>query len=524
MSFRPTLYQLSRQLGFAVAAGLLAATPAGAQTVTAPAGDIHGTSSGELHVYQGIPYAEAPVGDLRWGPPQPKAPFTEPFEATGSGNECVQFATFWRPDRPASWTEDCLSLTVYVPADRGDSLPVFVGFHGGGSVNGSKTDWDPRELAQAGSVVVTANYRLGAMGYLALESLNAESKDGLSSGNYGDLDKVQVLRWVKENISAFRGNPDCVTIAGQSAGARGVCFLLASPEAAGLFHGAVMESGRECPSTSNADQVEAGSKFVESIGCADAENTLACLRSKSPAEVLNAQADSGLGFPTTHGGYALPKPPLEAFRSGEFNRVPVIIGNTRNETRVFIYEGNDLQKQPVTRAKYESTVRERMGDKAEVVLAAYKEAEETAPGMALGDFDTDQRYICGTHKAIDALGKWTPTYAYEFADETAPIRSYASVPSSFDLGVPHSAELPYLWGEDTVPNGLTTEQRKLAELMRASWIGLTNPQGMAVSGQAVWPVYTPDSRQRIVFSAGGETSIVPEDQYLADHNCDLFVR
>ncbi|MCT7376674.1 carboxylesterase/lipase family protein [Chelativorans salis] len=524
MSFLPTISRFSRQLGFALAAGLLAANTAGAQTVTAPAGEFRGTSTGGLDIYQGIPYAEAPVGDLRWAPPQPKAPFTEPFEATDPGNECVQFATFWRPDRPASWTEDCLSLTVYVPPDRENNLPVFVGYHGGGSVNGAKTDWHPRELALAGSVVVTANYRLGAMGYLALDLLNAESKDGQSSGNYGDLDKVQVLRWVKENISAFGGDPNRVTIAGQSAGARGVCFLLASPEAAGLFHGAVMQSGRECPSTSNADQVEAGNKFVGSIGCADAEDTLACLREKSPAEVLTAQADSELGFPTTYGGYALPKPPLEAFRSGEFNRVPVIIGNTRNETRVFIYEGNDLQKQPVTLEKYESTVRERMGDKADAVLAAYKESAATAPGMAQGDFDTDQRYICGTHKAVDALGEWTPTFAYEFADETAPIRSYASVPPSFDLGVPHSAELPYLWGEDTVPNGLTAEQQKLAELMRAHWISLTDPQGMAATVKAEWPAYTPDGRQRIVFSAGGETSIVPEDQYLADHNCDLFAR
>jgi para-nitrobenzyl esterase len=492
-----------------------------AQTVQAPVGRISGTQAAGLNLYQGIPYAKAPAGALRWTAPQPAEPFKEIFVADKPGNECVQKAIFWRPDRPASWTEDCLTLTVYAPASGGQNLPVLVGYHGGGSVNGAKTDWDPRELAQAGNIVVTVNYRLGAMGYLALPELNAESKDGQSSGNYGDLDKLQALRWVKENIAAFGGDPGRVTIAGQSAGARGVCYAVLSPEAKGLFQGAIIESGRDCPSVSNAEATKSGEKFVETIGCANTPDRLACLRSKTPAQIIDAQTKSNLAINTVHGGSVLPLPAAKAFETGEFNRVPIIIGNTQSETRVFVYEANDLVDQPVDKAQYEETVRSRMGAKADAVLAAYASDAEKSPGLALGNFDADQRYMCPTSQAIEALAKWTPTFAYEFSDMTAPLRSYASVPPSFNLGAPHSAELPYLWGENTVPRGLTDTQKKLAEGMRAFWASLTVPGGP--TGTSKWPAFSAEARQRIMFQEGGKTELISEDQYRKNHHCDLFV-
>ena len=184
---------LAGALPLAVTLGL--ANGAVAQTATAHVGQIVGATDGDLLLYQGIPYAEPPIGKLRWAAPEPAGAFQQPFQANSAGNECVQKAIFWRPGKTASWTEDCLTLNVYAPASGGSNLPVFVGFHGGGSVNGAKTDWDPRELAAAGSVVVTINYRLGALGFLALPELNEESKDGQSSGNYGDLDKLEALRW-----------------------------------------------------------------------------------------------------------------------------------------------------------------------------------------------------------------------------------------------------------------------------------------------------------------------------------------
>jgi para-nitrobenzyl esterase len=505
-------------LGFCLFTAL--ASPVLAQTVSAPVGEIEGAKQGDLVLYQGIPYAKPPVGKLRWAAPEPVDAFKQPFQANAAGNECVQKAIYWRPDKPASWTEDCLTLTVYAPASGGTGLPVFVGFHGGGSVNGAKTDWDPRELAEAGNIVVTINYRLGALGFLALPELNAESKDGQSSGNFGDLDKLQSLRWVKQNIAAFGGNPDRVTIAGQSAGARGVCFALASPEAKGLFEGAVIESGRDCPAISNAEAVKSGEKFAEAIGCKDGQDRLACLRSKTSSEILDAQTKSKMTIATVFGGYAQPKTAMEAFRSGDFNRVPLIVGNTRDETRIFVYEANDLLDQPVDKAQWENEVKTRMGPKADAAFAIYADAAKSSPGLALGSLDAEQKYICLTSLALDALSKWTSVHAYEFADVTAPIRPYASVPSSFDLGVPHSAELPYVWGENTVPNGLNDQQKKLATMMRAFWISLASPQG--VTGSAQWPAFTPDAPQRIVFRKGGQTEVISDIDYRKARHCDLF--
>lgn len=524
MSNRGTNDRIFARICMAAATALagtsLVAGGASAQTVSATVGEIAGTEGDGFNLYQGIPYAKPPVGDLRWAAPQPADPFKETFVADKPGNECVQKAIFWRPDKPASSTEDCLTLTVYAPNSRATNLPVLVGYHGGGSVNGAKTDWDPSELAQAGNVVVMANYRLGAMGFLALPEFNAESKDGKSSGNYGDLDKIQALRWIKDNIAAFGGDPQRVAIAGQSAGARGVCFALASPEAQGLFHGAIMESGRDCPSVSNADAIKSGEQFVEAIGCQSAADRAACLRSKTPAEILDAQTKSKLAISTVYGGSAQPLQAMKAFETGEFNRVPIIVGNTRNETRIFIYEANDLVDQPVDAAQYQEAVRTRMDDRAEAVLAAYAPTAAKNPGLALGDFDTDQRYACPTSRAIEALAKWTPTYAYEFADATAPLRPYASVPSSFELGAPHSAELPYLWGENTVVGGLTGDQKKLAQGMREFWSTLTAPGGP--TGPSKWPAFTPDARQRLVFLEGGKTELMSEDQFRKEHRCDLF--
>ena len=509
---------LAGALPLAVTLGL--ANGAVAQTATAPVGQIVGATDGDLLLYQGIPYAEPPIGKLRWAAPEPAGAFQQPFQANSAGNECVQKAIFWRPGKTASWTEDCLTLNVYAPASGGSNLPVFVGFHGGGSVNGAKTDWDPRELAAAGSVVVTINYRLGALGFLALPELNEESKDGQSSGNYGDLDKLEALRWVKKNISAFGGNPDRVTIAGQSAGARGVCYAVASPEAKGLFQAAVIESGRDCPSVSNAEAIKSGEKFVEAIGCTDDADRLACLRSKTPAEILDAQTKSKMTLATVYGGAAQPKPAMEAFRSGDFNRVPLIVGNTRDETRVFIYEANDLMDQPVDQAQWENEVKTRMGVKAEEAFVIYGEDAKKAPGLALGNLDAEQKYICPTSLAIEVLSKWTQVHAYEFADVTAPVRSYASVPSSFDLGVPHSAELPYIWGEDTVPDGLTPDQQKLAQTMRAFWLSLASPEGL--KGPVEWPPYSGDAPNRIVFHEGGKTDIISDLDYRKNRHCELF--
>ncbi|MFL5247690.1 MAG: carboxylesterase family protein, partial [Myxococcales bacterium] len=206
---------------FATFAGTQPVAAAG-PVVRAPDGSVRGVLQGGHRLFQGIPYASPPE---RWRAPQPVRPWHRVRDATRPGNECVQAAVFWRPGSPGSWHEDCLYLNVWTPRHANRRAPVLVWFHGGGWVNGAATDVQPARLTERGrNVVVTVNYRLGAMGYLALPGLDAETPDGKSSGNYGDLDKIQALRWVKRNIGAFGGDAKRVTIAGQSAGAGSVCW------------------------------------------------------------------------------------------------------------------------------------------------------------------------------------------------------------------------------------------------------------------------------------------------------------
>jgi len=229
-------------------------------------GAVRGVLQGAHRLFQGIPYA-APPG--RWQPPQRVAPWTGIRAATRPGPECVQAAVFWRPGSPASWNEDCLSLNVFTPRTVKAKTPVLVWFHGGGWVNGAGTDIQPVRLTEWGhNIVVTINYRLGAMGYLQLPGLDAETPDGQSGGNYGDLDKIEALRWVQRNIAAFGGDPKRVTIAGQSAGAGSACWLAASPTAAGLFQRVIIQSiGANCGTISRETSIARGTTVAAAAGC-----------------------------------------------------------------------------------------------------------------------------------------------------------------------------------------------------------------------------------------------------------------
>jgi para-nitrobenzyl esterase len=359
-----------------------AAAPPGAEVQTAE-GTVAGDWQPGYRLFEGIPYAEPPVGKLRWRPPESPRSWVGVREAKRPGDECVQQATFWRPGSTASWHEDCLYLNVYAPpVELGEKHPVMVWFHGGGWVNGAGTDVQPTWLVAEGNVVVTVNYRLGALGYLALPALDAESDDKQSSGQYGDLDKIEALRWIRRNIAAFGGDPDRVTIAGQSAGAGSVCWLMASPEAKGLFQRAVIQSIGDCVNIAHQEAAQRGEHFAQTLGCGGTGEIADCLRAKSPAQIIDAQATVGAPWRPVQGGAAQPKIAPEAFAAGEFNRVPVIIGNTRHETRAFVYEGNDLVRQPVTAASFEAAVRKQFGDNSDRVLEAYPLAAGGDPNGA----------------------------------------------------------------------------------------------------------------------------------------------
>jgi para-nitrobenzyl esterase len=470
-----------------LAVGLGSATASGAsdRVVQTTAGAVQGVAKSNYKVYDGIPYAAPPVGALRWKTPQPAASWQGTRDASKPGPDCVQTAVAWRP-AAASVNEDCLYLNVWTPK-QAKNKPVAVWFHGGGSINGAGRDFEPVDMVTQGDMlVVTVNYRLGALGYLTIPQLDAEG----ASGNYGLLDQILALQWVKDNIARFGGDPSRVMIAGQSAGASGVCGLLASPKAAGLFSTAVIQSS-SCGVNTRAAAQERNAGFVTALGCGTGD-TVACLRSKSPAEIVNAQQKAGTWGRVIQPG-VLPVAPRDAFATGAFNKVPVLLGAVQNESRAMVYEQNDLVNQPVTADAYVAAIKAQYGAKAADVLARYPLSNYESPGAALAAVGTDSGNACAAVANAAALTSTVPAYVYEFRDETAPLRPYELVPSSFSLATQHSAELPYLWGSNTM-TPLTKQQKKLSSAMIAYWAQFARTGLPAPKGLPAVPRFDPSQR------------------------------
>jgi len=493
----------------------------GSTVVSTDDGRLRGHVENGARVFEGVRYA-APVE--RWKRPEPAQPWKGIRPATKPGNECVQQAVFWRPNDPASTTEDCLFLNIYTPATTTARTPVLVFFHGGGGINGAATDVQPTRVpGTADSIVVTVNYRLGVLGGLELNELDAETADGKSGGNYANLDKVEALRWVHKHIAAFGGDPSRVTIAGQSAGAGAVCWLLASPTAKGLFSSAIAQSAGACGNAASRESAStAGLTFAAAAGCADPATALTCLRGKSAAELLDVQVATGTGAGFVSGGSDLPVAPKEAFASGAFNRVPVIFGNVRNEARAFVYEGNDLVRQPLTASAFAAQIRETYGSRADKLLAAYPLSSYESPGVARAQVQTDDR-VCNALPFSRSISQYVPTWTYEFQDETAPLRPYMTVPSSFTIGSGHTSDVPYVWQSET-KTPLTRTQLRLSDLMIAYWTDLTrdgNPNG---ARRDAWPTSTAASgEKRLALLPGGKTSILSGDAFVAEHHCSAWL-
>lgn len=498
-----------------LATGSSAASEPGRAVVQTPDGALRGTVTKQYRSFEGVRYA-APA--QRWVHARDPEPWTGVRHATAPGSDCVQEAVFWRPESAASTNEDCLFLNVYTPAGNVRNRPVLVFFHGGGGINGSATDVRPTRMAAWGdNIVVSVNYRLGVLGGLLLPALDA---GGASGGNYANTDKVQALRWIQDNIAAFGGDPKRVTISGQSAGAGAVCWLLASPSAAGLFAAAVVQSAGNCGGAATRQAAYAnGEAFARAAGCTDPDTMLACLRGLSAAEILDVQAATGTGAGTVAGGRDLPVAPAEAFATGAFNRVPVVFGNTRDEARAFVYESNDLVRQPVTATAFVSQINSAYGAAAPVILAAYPLDDYPSPGVARAQVQTDQR-VCTALPYARSMSRWTPLYTYEFRDETAPKRPYMTVPPSFPIGSGHTSEVPYLWQSDIVGE-LTAPQLELSKLMITYWSRFAQagtPNGGKLPN---WPTFTAGER-RLGFLAGGRTELIGGADFTTEHHCAVW--
>ena len=436
-------------------------------------GPVEGVEDDGVFSYRGIPYAAPPVGDLRWQPPVAPEPWTEPLLATKKPAICPQTTFAGLPVPGFNPSEDCLYLNVDTPA-LGSNLPVMVWIHGGGFTIGEGLQTDggtsgDRIAREAGTVVVSMNYRLGQLGFLAHSALTKESPDE-ASGNYGLMDQAAALAWVQDNIASFGGDPDNVTIFGESAGGFSVCSHLASPRSAGLYAKAIMMSGScERPWAALSDAESQGDAFARELGCDSADDVLACMRGKPFDDVLAAlPPGENFGFNPTDDpegswgpildGAFFNEQPSESFASGNFNQVPTIVGFTREEARLFTWLA-ELSTPPlvVTEGNYETLLAYYLGGDAELAAKAaaeYPLADYELPMLALAAVVTDTVFRCPGRTEAAKLAEYVPAYLYQF--EFPDGRSQLEValpflgadPPEYDLAAFHSAEIPYVFGYD----------------------------------------------------------------------------
>jgi para-nitrobenzyl esterase len=358
-----------------------------------------------------------------------------------------------------------------------------VWIHGGALVTGESDDYDPTDLVRDGTVVVTINYRLGALGFLAHPALT--TRPGGPSGDYGLMDQQAALRWVQRNIGAFGGNAGDVTVFGESAGGLSVLSQLASPGAHGLFTRAIVESGSYNPTQASLATAEAdGETFAATAGCAD--QTAACLRNL-PVSTIVADEDTG-GYTPDIDGQVLTQSLRQSFTSGRFNRVPVVDGTNHDEYRLFVAEA-ELSGQHVTAANYQASISVVLGvpaATAAVIAAQYPLSAFASPPVALGAVGTDAIFACNALTLDNEVSRFVPTYAYEFNDENAP--ELFLPPVSFPYGAAHASELEYVFHTATTP-GMSAAQIQLADTMQHYWTGFAGRGFPSSFGTPFWPLY-----------------------------------
>jgi para-nitrobenzyl esterase len=517
--------------------------PAVGELVSVEQGELLGTTDGSVLRYRGIPYAAPPVGDLRWAPPQPPADWSGTRPATAPGARCPQLAA--PPGTPhataASETEDCLTLDVTVPVGTpaGARLPVLVWIHGGGFSAGAGSDVDPRRLAEAGPLVaVTLNYRLGLLGFLGLPGLEG-------SGSFGLLDQQAALRWVRENIAAFGGDPDRVTLGGASAGADSVCGQLTSPAAAGLFHRVIMQSGG-CSSANIVDVIRpgtgpagdtwkplpllraAGVEAAAALGCPspapaggggpDTSAVLACLRALPVAQLVGG---AGYYWSPATGTGTIPRRPSDVTVDRDVRTgIPVLAGTTRDEGTLFTAAFYDRAGTPLTDTGFRALLDAAAGAQGAAAGRTYRTADRS-PGRAWSEVVTDRAYACPGLTAWRQLADRGPVFVYEFADPAAP-SPYAALPPDLAGGSPHGAEMPYLF--DLVPGRpqLTPEQQALATELVQRWARFAttgDPNGPSLTP---WPRWTGEGQVLTITGPGGGTAARSGTAFAADHHCSLW--
>ena len=439
--------------------------------------------------FKGIPYAQPPVGELRWKEPQPAKNWKGILAADKFGPRAMQRPIYSDMNfRSNGISEDCLYLNVWTPAKSvNDRLPVLVYFYGGGfnAGDGSEYRYDGESMARRGIVAITVNYRLGVFGFLALPELTKESPHH-ASGNYGLMDQSTALHWVQKNISAFGGDPQKITIAGESAGSSSVSAQMASPLSKNIIAGAIGESGsllgkHSTVSLSEAEQL--GEKFLKSIGAI----TLAGLRAMSAEKILEETSKPGLSkFPVDVDGFFFPKSPVEIYTSGNQAKVPLLVGWNSGEGS---YQ-SILEQQAPTPENFTKAIQKRFGDNAEELLKVYNINDEETIQQLATDLAGDLFTGLNTWKWSDLQSKTGghPVYRYFYAHPRPAINedTTKALPEAFAV---HSAEIEYAMGN--LPTNHVYDWQpddyKVSAILQsffANFIKTGNPNGLGVPE---WP-------------------------------------
>lgn len=470
--------------------------------VTTSEGPIFGAmGTNGTRSWKGIPYAAPPVGELRFRAPSAVSPWIEPLAATSYASACVQVDE----RRRVIGAEDCLYLNVWAPpASRGQGLPVLFWIHGGDNVIGAASDpwYDAEQLAErANAIVVTINYRLGAFGWLAHPAFRSENPHG-ATGNYGLHDSIAALQWVRRNIAQLGGDPERVLVFGQSAGASNTCALVASPLARGLFSRAMMLS-LSCHAVAEEGVASTNDVVTRELGCAGAPDVAACLRSKSAAQLARlpgaslVPTDEPADYYETVDGWALPEHPELLLAKGKHNRMPMVVGTTRDEYAsiidLMLHEAVD------TPARYANVLEGWYGARvAERILALYPFARYPDGRAAMVDIVSDSIMHCPTRRAAlaAASSQAEPVYRYWFAQ--VPTRGPAAA-----SGASHGVDVDYVFrfaapsiGVDPTPEDLRVSDDVIASIAALARTG--SPEG---ASSFAWPRYERGSEQLAVVSA-----------------------
>ena len=459
-------------------------------SVDAPAGKVKGATAGGINAFKGIPYALPPVGARRWQPPVPAPKWSGTRQATEFGSACVQptskSQSVYSPTVPLKTSEDCLTLNVWAPANA-KNAPVFFWIHGGALSGGSSAEptYDGQKLAERGVIVVSINYRLGVLGWMAHPALSLESAQKIS-GNYGLLDQATALRWVHQNIGAFGGDAGNVTIAGESAGGLSVLYLMSSPAARGLFHKAIAQSSYMIAmpelktSTLGFPSGEAVGQMVQAgLGATD----LKAMRGIDAQTLTDNAAKLGFAPWGMVDGYVLPRQMVTAFDEGKQAPVPVLAGFNQGEIRSLMVLA---PKPPATAEEYEATIRKNYGDLADAFLKLYPAA------------DYKESILLTTR---DSLYGWT---AERMARKQAAIGQPAYL-YMWDHGYPsmdgaglhafHASEIPYMFGTFNGVGPLwpkipeTAEEQGLSDAMIGYWTSFAATGVPKAAGAPEWPAF-----------------------------------